>query len=616
MFDCLSAMRGFIDRAVSPRPTQTTSTTPATKPATTPGTRLDTARAIRPDTTRAARPVTRASRPWAVAPLVALLALGCASAAAASPARASTAAASPPAAASPVRVGVVVGSGPRAGALAPVASVTLRVGVSTAHSGKTVHLRGSVPRNHVRATVTIQTSTGQSGPWRAWKTVRIGSRATYIAAWQAPFVTGTYWFRTRYPADRRYRTSYSPTRSIAVDPGILARRDLIYGSEIETAQIDGRPAVDPSTGIPAKVIAAGIPVVRFMVYDVFTDMKDPNGNPGTIRRADFDHAIRGIVNTLHAIPWISLLPVIGHEKIDTKYGTVFVPPLKNLGRDLRIHKAILKEIRKVYGGPIIIESDNEGEYDSWRTWGFSGDGGVGVSAALGRKYVATMPALKKYARDVLHFSQVVTAGYVGVPGGPGWDQKITRDPSKPYGYACEYYSRSIDEFNTAVHKAYLAHGRDPDYIPDVESVHAYPHSPDFSDKKGYEFDDNMAYAYYHNWLVQSRRHLERIWGATVGSRVRFSVSEWSAGADNSDGVWSGWSTPSRVQQFFAGWLKMLQGNGVTTGSGTRFWHASCFELASESPTGDGHYYNLIREDGSTPAWYDTFKQISTSDPLR
>ena len=71
-----------------------------------------------------------------------------------------------------------------------------------------------------------------------------------------------------------------------------------------------------------------------------------------------------------------------------------------------------------------------------------------------------------------------------------------------------------------------------------------------------------------------------------------------------------------MQAFYSGWLHMLQGDGVTTGSGTRFWDANCFELASESPTGYGADYNLIREDGSTPAWYDTFKAISTSDPDR
>jgi hypothetical protein len=299
-----------------------------------------------------------------------------------------------------------------------------------------------------------------------------------------------------------------------------------------------------------------------------------------------------------------------------------VPPLNNLGRDLEIHKAILAELRKVYGGPIIIESDNEGEYDCWRAWGFSSASAPGVSAALGRKYAAIMPALKKYARDVLGFSEVVSVGYIGVPGGPGWGQKVTPEASKPYGYACQYEPRWIDEFNTAVRAAYLAHGSDPDYIPDAESVHSYAHGPDFEGAPGfgakgtYEFDDNIAYAYFRNWIIQSRRRLEAIWGATVGARIRLSISEWNAGANNSEGTWSGFSTPARVQAFYAGWLHMLAGDGRTTGAGTRYWHASVFELASESSTGYGRFYNLIRKDGSTPAWYETFKAISTADTKR
>ena len=227
-----------------------------------------------------------------------------------------------------------------------------------------------------------------------------------------------------------------------------------------------------------------------------------------------------------------------------------------------------------------------------------------------------MPALKKYARDVLGFSQVVTVGYVGLSGGPGWGQAVTPDPGKPYGYASEYNARSIDEFNSAVRAAYAAHGNDPDYIPDAESIHAYPHSPDFSDQAGYEFPDNMAYAYYRNWLVQSRRRLDAIWGAAVGDQIRLSISEWNAGSNNSSGTWSGWHTPSRVQAFYDGWLHMLQGDGVTTGAGTRYWNANVFELASISAVGFGRYYNLVREDGSTPTWYETFKAVSTNDPNR
>jgi hypothetical protein len=96
--------------------------------------------------------------------------------------------------------------------------------------------------------------------------------------------------------------------------------------------------------------------------------------------------------------------------------------------------------------------------------------------------------------------------------------------------------------------------------------------------------------------------------------MRFCISEWNAGDCNTGGVWSGWSSPERVQSFYAGWLHMLAGDGNL--SSTRFWDANVFLLAGNSDTGSGRYYNIIRRDGSTPAWYETFKSISTSDPNR
>ena len=395
---------------------------------------------------------------------------------------------------------------------------------------------------------------------------------------------------------------------------LLQRKDLIYGSEIGLWETRGGAALVERTGVPAKIRSARIPLIRFGVYDVFTDMRDPQGRRGTIRRADFDYAIRGITRTLNAVPWIKLLPVAA-ETITNKPGTVFVPPLNDLGRDLDIHKAVLAEVRKVYGGRLVVESDNEGEYDGWEVWArqgapFTNENAPGVSRVLGQKYALTMPALKKYARDVLGFRQVVTVGYIGVPGGPGWGQRIWRDKRKPYGYACQYQRRWIVEFNTAVHAAYVASGRDPDYIPDVLSIHSYSHGPDFTSRPGYEFDDRKVYAFFRNWLVRSRKELVKIWGPTIGNRIRFSISEWNAGANEDDGTWSGFRDPARVSAFYRGWYRMLQGNGRTTGTGTRYWNACVFQLAAESMTGQGRYYNLIRPDGTAPGWFATFRQIS------
>jgi len=396
---------------------------------------------------------------------------------------------------------------------------------------------------------------------------------------------------------------------------LLNRLDLIYTSEIGCWNTDGGLAVDTSSGIPAAILAARMPLVRFQVYDVFTDMKRPDGSAGSIRRADFDRAIVGITQTLRAIPFISLLPV-DSRPVGREPKNAYVPPLDNLGRDLPIHKAILAELRKVYGGPIVIESDNEAEFDCYKAWGFANAGSPGVSKALGDKYVAIMPALKKYARDELGFSEVLTVGYIGVSGGPGWDQAVTADATQPYGYKAQYNARWINEFNTPIYNAYLASGRDPDYIPDAESIHAYPHGQDFSMVPGFEFDDNIIYAYYRNWLVKSRARLKAIWGDAIGDGIRFSMSEWNAGdAEDDDDLWSGYLTPSRVQQFYAGWFDMLRGDGVMTGAGTRWWHANCFVLTGNDSGEADRYYNLFDPFTAAPtAWWGTLANASLTDP--
>jgi hypothetical protein len=396
----------------------------------------------------------------------------------------------------------------------------------------------------------------------------------------------------------------------------LDRTDLIYGSEVGAWQTDGGPAADESTGVPQRVRDAGITVVRFAVYDCFTDMRcGTDDHRGTIARSSFNHAVvRGVMGN-NAVLWLKMVP-IAEDTIGTIDGTVFCPPWTgDAAGNLPMYKAVVAQVRAAgYEGPLIIESNNEMEYACWREWQqqgarISSPGSAGVSKRLGEHFAQTMPALKAYART-LGFSEVVTGGYLGISGGPGWGQTCAADPAKPYGYACGYEARWVAEFSTAVRDAYLAHGSDPDYVPDFLAMHAYPHGPDFSSTDGYEFDDNIAYAYFRNWLTRSRDVVADIWGSAIGNRIRFSISEWNAGVSRSD-AWSGWSTPGRPQHFYAGWFDMLRGDGVTTGAGTRYWSANLFLIAGNSDTGSGSSYNLIRRDGSVPPWYYTFREAAT-----
>jgi hypothetical protein len=95
------------------------------------------------------------------------------------------------------------------------------------------------------------------------------------------------------------------------------------------------------------------------------------------------------------------------------------------------------------------------------------------------------------------------------------------------------------------------------------------------------------------------------------------MSEWQAGAcATTTNCWSGFSSASKVQAYYDGWYRMLRGDGNTAGTGTRYWSANLFAIASFTDTDPNGVYNLVRPDGTTPPWYDTFKSMSSLDPLR
>lgn len=415
----------------------------------------------------------------------------------------------------------------------------------------------------------------------------------------------------------------SPTPTTPPVGDLLASKALLYGSEWAEWDPDASQARNPA--VMAKTTEAGVPIIRFSVGDCFTDMVCGNDHhTGTILRSDFRKAVQGITVDAHAALWLKMVPISEDALAGAPVGTVFCPSWSDdatLDDNLPQYKAVLDEVKAAgYTGPVVVESNNEMEYVCWKIWKSQGApissaGSVGVSDRIGDHYAATMPALKAYGRS-LGFSQIIVGGYIGVSGGPEWGQACTASSTGPFGYSCGYSSRWINEFNNSVHNAYLANGSNPDYIPDFESIHAYPHGQDFTLTNGYEFDDNIIYSYYRNWLVQSRPLLNNIWGSAVGNNIRFSISEWNAGESNSSGTWSGWTTPGRPGQFYDGWYNMLRGDGNTTGSGTRYWNANLFLIAGNSDTGSGRFYNIIRQDGTVPDWYYNYKNQSLSDPLR
>jgi hypothetical protein len=398
-------------------------------------------------------------------------------------------------------------------------------------------------------------------------------------------------------------------RALRDPTGLLGHSNLLYSSEIGAWEGAGGPAVT-NPAVAGEIRAAKIPAIRFSVYDCFTGERcGRDRHEGTQSRAAFQSAIRGITQTDGAIPWLKFLPV-SRSNIHGIIGAIFCPPAdgSDWAMNLPANKAVLAATAAVYRGPVILEDNNEAEYDCAPFWGYPTTGAPGVSTKLGDIYVATMPALVADAHR-LSFSSVVTIGYLGISGGPGWGDPCTPDGSAPYGYDCAVPTRYVDEFNTAVHAAYLASHDNPDYLPEVESVHSYCHSTDFTSKPGYPVPDAMCYAWQREWLLMARAQVEQIWGNSIGSQIRFAVSEWSGGtyrtpADSWVGYRNGGMPP-----YVSGYLKMLEGDGKVTGSGTGYWGASLFQLAS-NPQGNG--YNLIEPDGSPSDYYAAFKAASLS----
>jgi hypothetical protein len=112
-------------------------------------------------------------------------------------------------------------------------------------------------------------------------------------------------------ATGRVHVTMRPASSVA---SILARTDLIYGSEIGAWRTSGGNAVIGATGVPAKVREARIPVVRWAVRDTFSDLTNASvGTTGVQSRSGFDTAINGIRTECQAEPFIKLPPITAEQ---------------------------------------------------------------------------------------------------------------------------------------------------------------------------------------------------------------------------------------------------------------------------------------------------------------
>jgi hypothetical protein len=225
--------------------------------------------------------------------------------------------------------------------------------------------------------------------------------------------------------------------------------------------------------VTSEVTVTKTPMVRWGVYDCFSDETCGTDNhTGSLSKSTYETALSGIVNTLHAVPWLKMVPVTRGAIGSVSNGSVFCPPSTNWGMNLPAHV---------------------------------------VSHHARPEGVRLQPRL-----------QVVTVGYIGVNGGTNWGQSCTANSNYPYGYNCTTPTRWIDEFNNQVLSNYNAATiNESYYVPDVESVHSYCHSTDFASNP-FTFDNNICYAFQREQLASFRTQVNNIWGTTGASPCTIS----------------------------------------------------------------------------------------------
>jgi hypothetical protein len=225
-------------------------------------------------------------------------------------------------------------------------------------------------------------------------------------------------------------------------------------------------------------------------------------------------------------------------------------------------------------------------------------------------YAETVPLLKTYAEGKGVFAAVYTEGYIGVPGGPMWagtpSTFCTPDVTKPYGWACGFSNRWIEEFLSSLDAHSTAY-------PNEVTTHIYVHGPDMdcgsgsvcsyggTSYDGYDFDSKMGYAYFDNWAAQVQAAL----AAHGHSEVKVGIGEGQGGVSRSD-AWCGWANTCTVDtngptpdSFLTGWLGMLKAEGFHT--------FNLFLVAGNSDSGTGGSYNWVRQDAGEGPGYTAFR---------
>ncbi len=356
-----------------------------------------------------------------------------------------------------------------------------------------------------------------------------------------------------------------------IDASFFNRADMLYGSSIgswpmQDGRYDGQYVLNYQNSCPACVQLARdakIPVVGWSVWDTFSDQLNPNGVPGSMTAAQFTNVIEGIRTALGAYPFIRFQP--------NNNGHSFCPEYWGMANLLQMDE----EIVRTAGVKVqLYELANEPNLDC----GYPPDTAGNSMAQL---WLSIVPALKAYAR---------AQGFEIYVGGPA----ITTGNTSNLPDTADL--GMIRDFLHTLRAAYDdpngAYFHNPDVIPSFVSFHEY----------GIEYVNNVggtstpldAIPAYGTFIDSVQAAITANWG-DVAPSMRIAVSEWNVGAD-------AYTFPEPLSAtYYTLYLQMLRQHGV--------FMANQFLMA-----GNNNGMDMITESGAGTPYYQSFKQLSLSDP--
>lgn len=341
--------------------------------------------------------------------------------------------------------------------------------------------------------------------------------------------------------------------SSATDPRgtIFTDQSLIYGSHIGAWDLDGGTAVNNPTAA-ANVTAAKIRVIKWQMWKPPCELRATDCQS----TEQFNAAIDGI-RSLGAEPLIGLPPIWDRQCAGAADAWSYAWQqwvVRTAGSRVKLYE-------------MANEPDN-----------YCGMTGQQYHDEL---WVA-VPPLKAYAR---------TLGVEIFVGGPGWAKSDATSAT------------DVKAWLTATRNDYLTHSQDRDWVPDFISTHTYLLTPSENDSQTHAQARIDSWGAFYDDL---RSFMDTTFagltdrGYPIAEELKLADTEWNDTIDNS---WPGNEDRAWTDFYISAMFMMLRNHEL--------WLSNQSTIASHS----GGALDLLRTDGTPKPEYDSYRAVSTSDPL-